>query len=88
LVPDFRTRSEVLRVQSTNVLDADPNPHAWLALIVIGEEYRTVFAGDACKPVTRTPSQLEAESAEVVSNAGIHVPDAKNRRGGTEAVFQ
>lgn len=69
-------------MQSANVLRPNPYPHARLALIVVGEKDRASVARDAGKSITGTPSQFEAKSVHIMSEAGSHVLDPKDGVGG------
>jgi hypothetical protein len=47
-------------------------------LVVTCEEDGALFSPNASKFVAGTPSQFEAKSFQVVSDARVHVLDAKN----------
>ena len=68
-----------MSVQSADILHADPHPHTRLALVVIGKEDGALISRHAGKSVARPPSQFEAESFQVIYDAGIHVFDPKDR---------
>jgi hypothetical protein len=77
-VPDLCTGRQVVFMQCADILYTYPYPHMLLALVVMGQEDGALFSRHAGKSVTRSPSQFEAKSLPVVSDAGIHVLDAKD----------
>jgi len=86
-ISDFCARDQVSCVKRSNILQAYPHPHPWLALIVVRQKYGALLAGHAGKSIPSPPSQIKTKSLDAIRNTGIHVLDSKDGQGRTEIVL-
>jgi len=86
-ISDFCARDRVSCVKRSNILQAYPHPHPWLALIVVRQKYGALLAGHAGKSIPSPPSQIKTKSLDAIRNTGIHVLDSKDGQGRTEIVL-